>query len=109
MIEQHPGSIIIYGSELRPLHKLEPLLKHHPTYEKSAINHVVGIYYPLKKINKGTQKSNLDKTIKRGNHKSALSKIERPYVTKLMKQDVELGKEIPLTLECIQNLKDEEI
>ena len=109
LIDQHPRSTISCGSELRPLHQLEPLLRHHSNYERFAINHVEGIHCPLKKIYKVTLTPTLDGKIKRGNHKLDLSETERPHATKLMEQYVELGYGILLTLECIRNLKDAEV
>ena len=73
------------------------------------MNHVDGIDYPLKSINEGNRIAMLNKTIERGNHKSAMSEEERPRVTKLMRQDVELGYGIPLTLDCVNKLKDAEV
>ena len=53
-IDQHPGSTISYSSEQRPLHKLENLLRHHPTYERFATNYGQLIDYPLKKLDQRT-------------------------------------------------------
>ena len=35
LIQNSPGSTISYGSELRPIDQLEPLLIHHPTWKNS--------------------------------------------------------------------------
>ena len=51
----------------------------------------------------------LDDNIQRGNHKSALTKEDRHHVTKLIRQDVELGYAVPISLECITNLKGVEV
>ena len=98
-INQNPGSTISYGSELRPLNQLEPLLVHHQSYDRFKSNHINGIDYPLEPLDNKARNSMLAKSIERKNHKSALSDKERPHVTKLMEQDLELGYGIPLTLE----------
>ena len=73
------------------------------------MNHVDEIDYPLKPLEECMRKEMLKKTIDRGNHKSALSEDERPHVTKLMKQDVELGYGIPLTMAYIESPKDAKV
>ena len=50
-----------------------------------------------------------ESTIERGNHKSALSDKQRPVVTKLMTQDVELGYGIPLILESLKKIKQAKV
>jgi len=108
-IDQHPGSTISYGSELRPLDQLEPLLYHHHSYEHFKSNYINGIDYPIEQLDDEARNSMLAKSIERGNHKSALSDEERPHVTKLMSQDVELGYGIPLTVECISKIEGAEV
>ena len=51
----------------------------------------------------------LEATIERGNHKSALKDNERPHVTKLMTQDVELGYGIPISIDCIKRMPGAEV
>ena len=46
-IEMHPLSTISYGSKIRPLEQLTPLLQHHPTLEHLAKNLQHGIDHPL--------------------------------------------------------------
>ena len=106
-IDQHPGSTISYGSELCPLLQLDSLPRRYLTYKRFSIIHVEGIDYPLEKVDEGTRISTQDKKIIKVNHKSDLYKAERPHVTKLMEQDVELGYGIPVMLKFIENLKDE--
>ena len=103
-IDKHPGSTISYGSELRPLDQLEPLLLHHHSYEHFKSNYINGIDYPIEPLDEEARSAMLKKSIERGNHKSALSDEERPHVTKLTSQDVELGYGIPLTVECISKI-----
>jgi hypothetical protein len=108
-IDQHPGSTISYGSELRPLDQLEPLLFHHHSYEHFKSNYINGIDYPIEPLDEEDRSAMLEKSIERGNHKSALSDEERPHVTKLMSQDVELGYGIPLTVDCISKIQGAEV
>ena len=49
-IKHHPGSTVSYGSELRPLDQLQPLLQFHPSYEHFEHNHIHGIYYPINNV-----------------------------------------------------------
>ena len=108
-IDKHPGSTISYGSELRPLSQIEPLLQHHPSYEHFKRNMLEGIDYPLEEISDEARRVILDKSIAPRNHKSALKEEERPHVSKLMTEDVELGYGIPLTVDCIRNLPGAEV
>ena len=103
-INQHPGSTISYGSELCPISQLEPLLQHHPTFDRFTENHLNGIDYPINDINEEDRVRVLEATIEGGNHKSALKDDERPHVTKLMTQDVELGYGIPISIDCIKRM-----
>jgi len=109
IIDQCPGSTISYGSELRPITQLEPLLHHHPTFQHFKSSHLNGIDYPIDEIDDAERKVILEATLERGNHKSSLSDEERPHVTKLMKQDVELGYGIPLSINCIRNIPGAEV
>jgi len=108
-IDQNPGSTISYGSELRPINQLEPLLCHHHSFERFKSNYINGIDYPIEPLDDEARISMLAKSIDRGNHKSALSDEERPHVTKLMSQDVELGYGIPLTVDCVTKIQGAEV
>ena len=85
LIINNPGSTLSYGSELRPIKQLEPLLQYHPLFECFKSNHINGINYPLNDIDNNTRTTMLANTIERGNHKSALEDDHRPNVTQLMK------------------------
>ena len=93
-----------YGSELRPLDQIGPLLTHHPSFERFKRNHAHGIDYPLEPLPEEERIAMLQNTIERGKHKSALSEEERPHVTKLMVHNIELGYGIPLTVESINKI-----
>ena len=108
-IDQNPGSTISYGSKLCPLDQLEPLLTHHYSYERFKSNYINGIDYPLEPLDNEARRAILANPIERGNYKSALSDEERPHVTKLMQQDVELGYGIPLTVDCVSKIQGAEV
>ena len=108
-IDQHPSSTISYGSELRPLSHLEPLLHHHPLYDQFAKNHVHGIDYPLNDIEDEKRIENVKATIERGNHKAALEDEQRPHVTKGMLSDVQYGYGIPIPVDTILKIPGAEV
>ena len=62
-INQHPGSTISYGSELRPISQLEPLLHHHPTFQRFKYNHLNRIDYPIEEIEETERKEILEATL----------------------------------------------
>ena len=105
----HPGSTIRYGPEIRPLEHMDPLLWHHPTFNRFAENLQHGIEYLLKKITDEDCIDILERSIARRNHKSELSDEERPQVTKVMTQDVNLGYGIPIKVECLKNAPGAEV
>ena len=108
-INDHPGSIVSYGSKLRPLDQLRPLLQHHPNFERFAHNHTHGISYPIDDLSSEECSAMLTRSIERGNHKSALDEEHRPVVTKLMAQDVEFGYGIFLTVESLTKIDQAEV
>ena len=63
----------------------------------------------MEELDESERKSILHESINKGNHKSALTEEYRPTVTKLMKQDVELGYGIPLSVECIKQIPGAEV
>ena len=108
-IADNPNSTVSYGSELRPLDQLQPLLSHHPNFERFKQNLSHGIDYPISPLSDVECKNMLEHSLQQGNHKSALDDEHRPVVTKLMTQDVELGYGIPLTLEALHKMKQAEV
>ena len=97
-IDAFPGTTISPGSELRPPEQLQPLLRHHPTWQEFQDDMLYGIQYPfMEEIDEQTRKSQLKANMERGNHKSALKEEDRHHVTKLMNSDVSLGYAIPIT------------
>ncbi|EJK63975.1 hypothetical protein THAOC_15339, partial [Thalassiosira oceanica] len=110
LIESNPGTTISYGSELRPWDQLFPLLRHHDDWNSFEEDLMNGIDYPFKEeIDEAERKRMLEANIARGNHKSALNPEDRHHVTKLMRSDVDLGYAIPVTIDCVRNLKEAEV
>ena len=102
-------TIVTYGSEVRPTTQLEPLLHNHPNFERFKSNMTHGISCPLNDIPEETRIEEMQKTIKHGNHKSALEKEAIPHVSKAMQTDVVRGFGIIMTPDCAAKLKDAEI
>ena len=65
--------------------------------------------YPIEDIDESKRMETLEATIKHGNHKSALKDEERPHVTKLMTQDVELGYGIHIYTDCLKYILGAEV
>jgi hypothetical protein len=97
------------GSELRPIHELDSLLSHHPSYRLFRWNSTHGIDYPAREIDEETRKEDLLNQLQKGNHKSALDPSAKEHVAKAMISDIELGYGIPITIECIKQLKHAEV
>ena len=71
-IDQHRGFTITYRSELCPIKQLQPILLHHPSYERFKLNHLNGIDYPVNDLSKEDRSSMIEKSTEPGNHKLAL-------------------------------------
>ena len=89
--------------------QLEPLLRYHPDLEEFKSNHEQGIDYPLEPIDEETRLRNLNATIERGNHKSALEEDRRQHVTKGITSDVELGYAFPLPVDYMTAIPGAEV
>ena len=110
LIDAHPGTTSSYGSELRPVEQLRPLLQHHPYWNDFEENLCNGIDYPfVTEINETERIAMLTVNIDGGNHRSALKQEDREHVTKAVKSDVELGYGFPLTIDGVMQLKDAEV
>ena len=109
--EQHPGSTISYGSEF---FSVGPNRTHSATpsnlgacqnkpHQRNQIPHQQNRQRREDRI------TILHSTIERGNHMSALSNEQRPHVTKLVIQDIELGYAIPLSVECLKDIPEAKV
>ena len=110
VIEAHPGTVSSYGSELRPIAQLEPLLRHYRHWSEFKQYHEEGVDYPFtEEISEADRLAMLQENISRGNHRSAMSKEARVHVAKAMESDIELGYGIPISIPGIYKLKDAEV
>ena len=103
------NSTISMGSELRPIAQLDKLLSHHPGYPLFRWNTIHGIDYPAEDLPEPIRRKDLIEQIEKGNHKSALHKDARAHVDKAMNSDIELGYGIPVSIDCIKQLKNAEV
>ena len=110
VIDAHPGTTSSYGSELRPIEQLQPLLRHHPYWNFFEENHTQGIDYKFTRDITEEERLKLLKTnIERGNHAAAVEDENRDHVSKAIKMDVQLGYGFPLTIDGVLKLKDAEV
>ena len=67
------GTQLEYGTEFRPTHDLEPLLKHHPLWKrtKDIINQGCNVAIKPQDIN--MEREDLKLGLQRGNHKGAVN------------------------------------
>ena len=91
------------------MYQLQPLIQHHPNFERFKINLQEGIDYLLNDTSKEVRIKMLEDSTKRGNHKSALLEEQSPHVTKLMTQDLELGYGITITVNSLNNIPGAEV
>lgn len=108
VIEAQPGTTTSYGSEVRPMRQLEVLLHNHRNFERFRDNMTNGISYPIRQLDEDTRVKLLHQQLNRGNHKSALKKSDRHYVTKAMETDVKRGFGIIMTRKCAERIKGAE-
>ena len=65
-----------------------------------------GCEYPIEPIDKETRQNDIQKMIDRGNHNSAQMKEGVQHLQKSYTKEVKLGWMIPITLNCVRQLKD---
>ena len=110
VLQAHPNTTSSYGSELRPVDQLLPLLRHHRLWPQFKQYRELGIDYPfIEDISECDRKAMLHKNLSSGNHRSALQRNDRAHVTRAIISDVELGYGIPLTIEAVEKLKHAEV
>lgn len=107
-LDNQQGTSFSMGSEVRPQQQLEILLHHHKNFSRFAMNNKEGISYPFKPLDEETRLELLQKQLKKGNHKSALEKEAKPYVTKAISTDVVRGFGIIMTTDCASKIKGAE-
>ena len=102
VIGAHLNSNISYGSEFRSVTTLAPLLHRSPFWNDIKSSLSKGARYPLERISNSRRRSDLEEAITRGNHESA--KANTPVLTKLLKKDVNLAFQLPVTIDAIRKV-----
>ena len=94
-------TILDPGSEFRNEQSLEPLWRKHEHWPKmrQIISH--GVNYPLTDVTQEEQKADLEHMIRRGNHKSALEKVNAQKLFANYTAEVERGWMLPLPVKCL--------
>ncbi|MGL4350294.1 MAG: hypothetical protein ACRCT2_06995, partial [Plesiomonas shigelloides] len=91
---QTGGTPLAFGSEFKPPIFLQPLLRHHPFWNKINTALTTGVQTPLSPQSDATRRSCLPLAITRGNHKSAK---DLPDVLRtLLGEEVQQGFALPL-------------
>ena len=101
-IAANPNSHISYGSELRTVEVLEPLLHKIPLWKAVSEILVKGAKYPLERINNWRKQSDPEEYLRRGNHQSA--KKDPSILTKLIRKDINAGFQLPTTTNYLRKI-----
>jgi hypothetical protein len=99
-----PNTTLSYGSEFKPAHILEPLLRHHqhwPSFKQIVQN---GVSYPLTPITEDDRLNDLATLTSRGNHKSAQTPENTIALNKAFNKEVAYEWAIPLLPNCIKHI-----
>ena len=101
-IAANPNSHISYGSEFRTIEVLQPLLQKKNLWK--AVSEILskGAKYPLERINNSRRKSDLEESLRRGNHQSA--KKDPSILTKLIQKDINAGFQLPTTPNSLRKM-----
>ena len=85
-LKAQEGSPLDYGSEFRPIHKLERIFKNHPNWDRIKKILEEGSDWPLKHLSKKERRSDLEEALRFGNHKGASS--NQTLLHKLAEKDI---------------------
>lgn len=108
-IEAQGFTNLSMGAELRPSEQLEPLLRHHPNFNKLEEIIQQGVRYPQDDLTEDKRIQEVNEQLEKGNQKSALEEDALPIVTKAFADDIKKGYAIIVTKDCLKNLKDAEV
>ena len=89
-----PGTQLEFGSEFRPVQDLQPILMHHPLWQRTKAILTQGCKVHLVPIDKDTEREDLIIGLERGNHKGALNQ-PKELIT-LVHKDVTHGYALPI-------------
>ena len=82
-------SITSYGSELKAVDELEPLLRNHPRWSELKTRLTEGATFPVQQLEDSIRLQDIQAMKKRGNHKSA--QIHEEYLSETFVKEVEKG------------------
>jgi hypothetical protein len=99
-----PNTIMCYGTEFKPHHILEPLLKHHQDWNQMKSIVTKGVEYPLNPIKEQDRLNDIKAMIERGNHKSAQTPDNKKALDKAFTKETLHQWAIPLLPECIPQI-----
>ena len=97
LIASHPGSDLDYGSEFRPVCILEPLLKHHPTWDRLSTYLSSGFDAKFKPISEKDRLNDITSAIDMGNHQSARTQNE--VLLSNVKKEINAGFQFPFLIQ----------
>ena len=98
-----PGTQLESGSEFRPVPDLEPILMHHPLWQRAKTILTQGCTVQLTPIDKTTEKEDISRGLERGNHKGALNQ-PKELIT-LVHKDVIHGYALPIEKEAASKIE----
>ena len=101
-LESQKSTPLWYGSEFRETSVLEPLLKHHPNWNRLKKILVEGSNWELEELSEEDRLSDLQEALERGNHKGATSQPKK--LIELVVKDVEYGYALTLPLDRVKNI-----
>jgi hypothetical protein len=104
VIGDFPNSSISYGSEFRPIHQLEPLLQHHPSWPKFCDLLTHGSRYPVQDRNPMDRTRDLAFFQDYGNHKSASTPEGTTLALTLLEGDVQSHRALPLPVSYVESI-----
>ncbi|KAI2513078.1 hypothetical protein MHU86_1370 [Fragilaria crotonensis] len=102
-LSNYQDTTLGYGCEFRPPNQLEPLLRHHPHFQKLSELLTNGMSYHFNTVlTPEEEKAELDAILARGNHKSATADLKQ--VSLLLAKDVTHGFSVPIPIGIIHQI-----
>ena len=106
-LSKQKDTTIDYGSEFRPVWKLQKLLKYHDNWCRLERFLVNGTDTVLTQMNEDVLKNDCIKNLERGNHKSASKSTKTlEFLQKTYSKEVRLGWMTPISIGIISKLKN---
>ncbi len=98
------ASSISYGSEFRPIHQLEPILQHHPSWPKLTDLLTNGSRYQVRNCEPNDRRRDLEFFHHYGNHKSASSPEGAKLALDLLDGDVQNHQALPIPTSYVDSI-----